>query len=131
MGLERSEPRDERNGARRRVLAVAAVGFMLAAVVLSGCTSGTRSSVAERECIERFRTLPGHPSRSRVLERPSAHVFERLAQDGEPWRTNFDRHLVSLCEFVSGGTPRDTIPAIDRPRTTTVADAARELGPDE
>jgi hypothetical protein len=109
-----------------------AAGLAAAALVASGCgATRPRESAAERECIGRFRTPPGHPSRSRVLERPSTHVFLRLAQEGQPWRTNFDRHLVSLCEFVSGGVPRDTIPAINRPRVASVAAATRELAPGE
>lgn len=36
-------------------------------------------------------------------------------QQGE-WRTDFSRHSVALEEIVSGGPPRDGIPALDRPR---------------
>lgn len=37
------------------------------------------------------------------------------AQNGE-WATDFSRHTVSLSEIVSGGPPKDGIPAIDQPR---------------
>ena len=43
------------------------------------------------------------------------------------WRTDFSRHTVPLAEIVSGGPPKDGIPAIDRPRFETVAQAARWL----
>lgn len=36
------------------------------------------------------------------------------------WKTDFDRHTVPLDEIVSGGPPKDGIPAIDSPRFTDV-----------
>ncbi|MGQ0561618.1 MAG: DUF3179 domain-containing protein [Gemmatimonadota bacterium] len=45
------------------------------------------------------------------------------------WRTDFARHTVPLEEIVSGGPPKDGIPAIDRPRFESVA-AARKWLPD-
>ncbi|MEX2583288.1 MAG: DUF3179 domain-containing protein [Gemmatimonadota bacterium] len=48
---------------------------------------------------------------------------ERLAGD-EAWRTDFTRHSVPLDEIVSGGPPKDGIPAIDTPRFETVGEAA-------
>jgi hypothetical protein len=47
---------------------------------------------------------------------------ERLA-----WRTDFSRRSVPLDEIVSGGPPKDGIPAIDRPRFESVGDAGRWL----
>jgi hypothetical protein len=46
-----------------------------------------------------------------------------LAQQAEPWRTDFARHTVPLEEIVSGGPPKDGIPALDNPRFTSVAEA--------
>lgn len=46
-------------------------------------------------------------------------------------RTDFERHTVPLEEIVSGGPPRDGIPAIDRPRFVTVAEARGWLHPRE
>ena len=43
------------------------------------------------------------------------------------WRTDFSRRTVSLAEFVSGGPPKDGIPAIDRPRFESLAEAAEWL----
>ncbi|MEO7473942.1 MAG: DUF3179 domain-containing (seleno)protein, partial [Gemmatimonadales bacterium] len=51
------------------------------------------------------------------------------AQDRTEWRTDFSRHTVSLDEIVSGGPPKDGIPAIDRPAFVAIADADRWLGP--
>ena len=45
----------------------------------------------------------------------------------EPWKTDFTRHSVPLAEILSGGPPRDGIPALDRPRFQSARDAARWL----
>ncbi len=45
----------------------------------------------------------------------------------EQWRTDFTRHTVPLEEIVSGGPPKDGIPAIDRPRFVAVRTADRWL----
>lgn len=49
------------------------------------------------------------------------------AQAAPEWRTDFSRHAVPLSEIVSGGPPKDGIPAIDRPRFETVETADRWL----
>ena len=51
---------------------------------------------------------------------------ERL-RGGEAWKTDFSRHSVPLEEIVSGGPPKDGIPAIDRPRFESVREAGRWL----
>ena len=48
-----------------------------------------------------------------------------LAQD--QWATDFDKHTVPLREIVSGGIPKDGIPAIDSPRFVSVSEADRWL----
>jgi len=49
----------------------------------------------------------------------------RAAAQTTEWRTDFSRATVPLEEIVSGGPPKDGIPAIDRPRFETVGRAAR------
>lgn len=49
------------------------------------------------------------------------------AADADEWRTDFSRHVVPLSEIVSGGPPKDGIPAIDRPRFERVDRANRWL----
>ena len=46
----------------------------------------------------------------------------------ERWKTDFGKRTVSLEEIVSGGIPKDGIPAIDDPKFVTVAAADRWLG---
>lgn len=52
---------------------------------------------------------------------------ESSAQQGGEWRTDFSRHTVPLDEIVSGGPPKDGIPALDRPRFETVRSADKWL----
>jgi hypothetical protein len=47
------------------------------------------------------------------------------------WKTDFSRHTVPLEEIVSGGPPRDGIPAIDRPQFVSVDEANDWLSPRE
>ncbi len=52
---------------------------------------------------------------------------DQVAQTPGEWRTDFSRHTVPLEEIVSGGPPKDGIPAIDRPRFERVREADRWL----
>ena len=45
----------------------------------------------------------------------------------EVWKTDLTRRAVPLQEIVSGGPPKDGIPAIDRPRFETARAAGRWL----
>ena len=45
--------------------------------------------------------------------------------------TDFDKRTVDLSEIMSGGPPRDGIPAVDEPRYVTSAEAGEWLDPDE
>jgi len=45
------------------------------------------------------------------------------AQDRQDWKTDFSKATVPLAEIVSGGPPRDGIPALDRPRFVDMATA--------
>ncbi|MBI3998156.1 MAG: DUF3179 domain-containing protein [Armatimonadetes bacterium] len=58
-------------------------------------------------------------------------VAQGLPFDGSEWKTNFKKSSVPLNEIRSGGPPKDGIPAIDRPKFETVADAAKWLKPAE
>lgn len=52
---------------------------------------------------------------------------DQQAQTSGEWRTDFSRHTVPLEEIVSGGPPKDGIPAIDKPTFETVRGADRWL----
>jgi len=51
--------------------------------------------------------------------------------DVSAWKTNFKKHSVPLNEIISGGPPKDGIPAINSPRFETVAEGDRWLKPRE
>jgi hypothetical protein len=55
----------------------------------------------------------------------------RRLSGGEAWKTDFSRHSVPLHEIVSGGPPKDGIPAIDRPRFVGARAAGRWLDDSE
>ncbi len=46
-------------------------------------------------------------------------------------KTDFEKRTVELSEIMSGGPPRDGIPAIDLPRYATTDEASKWLDPDE
>jgi hypothetical protein len=54
-----------------------------------------------------------------------------LPFDASEWKTNFTKAAVPLSEIRSGGPPKDGIPAIDRPKFETAAEAAKWLKPRE
>ena len=49
----------------------------------------------------------------------------------ESWRTDFTKATVDLAEIVSGGPPKDGIPAIDEPRFVGVREAGRYIDGNE
>lgn len=55
----------------------------------------------------------------------------RIPFDTSEWKTDFTKHSVLLSEILSGGPPKDGIPAIDRPNFDVVADADKWLKPRE
>jgi len=60
---------------------------------------------------------------------PAAAVAQetpRVAR-GDSWETDFSRHTVPFDEIVSGGPPKDGIPAIDDPKFESVGEADRWL----
>ncbi len=73
-----------------------------------------------------------------VTRAPSPTVTATLPADEEPplgatyeFKTDFSKHSVPYSEILSGGPPRDGIPAIDHPRFVTVEEADAWLKPRE
>ncbi len=56
---------------------------------------------------------------------------DRVPFDTAEWKTNFAKHSVPLTEIMSGGPPKDGIPAVDKPSFETVAEADKWLKPKE
>src|SRR4030067_1573301 len=65
------------------------------------------------------------------LQVEAAHTGESVPFDTSEWKTNFKKHSINLNEIISGGPPKDGIPAIDKPRFETVAEAGRWMKPKE
>src|SRR3990172_13080330 len=57
------------------------------------------------------------------LQVQPAHTGEPVPFDTSEWKTNFKKHSINLNEIISGGPPQDGLPAIDKPRFETVAEA--------
>ena len=51
--------------------------------------------------------------------------------DTSEWKTDFTKHSVPLAEIMSGGPPKDGIPAIDKPELITISAADEWLTPKE
>lgn len=60
----------------------------------------------------------------------SSAFAQNLPQREFP-KTDFTKTSISFDEILSGGPPRDGIPAIDRPEFVSVSDSGLELGQDE
>ncbi len=58
-------------------------------------------------------------------------AIQRIPFDTSEWKTDFTKHSVPLGEILSGGPPKDGIPAIDRPNFSAVSDANKWLKPRE
>ncbi len=86
-----------------RLGSLAIAPFAAAALALGGCGAGGSATDAAAE-------LPGSAA---------------------GWSTDFSRHSAPLDEFVSGGPPKDGIPAIDDPRFVAVEEADSFLAPGE
>ena len=66
-----------------------------------------------------------------LLAAIAAPARAQMPPTGEFPKTDFEKRIVDLSEFMSGGPPRDGIPAVDEPRYTSTEDAAQWLDPDE
>ncbi len=58
-------------------------------------------------------------------------VLAQRTPDLSGWKTNTDKRSIELDELMSGGPPKDGIPAIDAPRFVSVAAASAWLKPQE
>ena len=66
-----------------------------------------------------------------LLAAIAAPACAQMPPTGEFPNTDFDKRIVDLSEIMSGGPPRDGIPAVDEPRYTSTEDAGEWLDPDE
>ncbi len=57
-----------------------------------------------------------------------ANVVESMIGRGDSWKTDFSKISVPVSEIVSGGPPKDGIPAIDEPKFESLTEANQWLG---
>jgi hypothetical protein len=87
---------------------------VLFAFAAAGCGGGGQSEAEKLREIEReLATVPNPPGLGEAAPPPPLTAG---------WKTDFSKHGVPLDEFMSGGPPKDGIPAIDNPRFMQVAD---------
>ncbi len=97
---------------------------VLALLLLAGCSRMTTASAEEE--VTSIQEAPAGPTGAQT---PSPAGEELLPEEDVPERwqqeftTDFSRHTVPYDEVLSGGPPKDGIPAVDAPQLTTV-DAA-------
>ena len=116
------------------------IGLM--GLILAGCTAS--ASTLSPAPSGSAPTLPAStPSPSMIapppatLEAPPLTSGELLPEEPAPpgaereFTTDFSRHSVPYSEILSGGPPKDGIPAIDGPEFVTVEDADEWLQPQE
>jgi hypothetical protein len=85
------------------------IALAIAAAAASGCAGGDGAT----------------PGKAGGREQDPGEDLLIVSREG--WETDFSQHVVPLVSFQSGGPGKDGIPAIDRPRLSTVPAASRWL----
>ncbi len=105
-------------------------GLIVVALLLSAC-AGAATTPAAPPTAQPF-TPTVSPTESRPTSTPTTapDPTSTLPPDERPpagatleFKTDFSQHSVSYREILSGGPPKDGIPAIDNPRFVSVSDA--------
>jgi len=108
---------------------------LLAVVVLSACTASVSTPTSSPDAPT---PLPATPTPSPATPTPPPSVSGALLPEEAPPRgaeaqfsTDFSKHSVPYSEILSGGPPKDGIPAIDEPKFVSVDEADAWLRPQE
>lgn len=107
---------------RRYIVAGALVivaALAVAALVVRGGDPSPAGDIAGAQPAPRATDPGAGKAGVRITPNPKRELS--VTTDG--WRTDFTRHTVPLAEFLSGGPPKDGIPAVDRPRFVSVEEA--------
>ncbi len=125
------------NGARKKTLEMRPILFtMVATMILTACASATTAASsgalkAQPTGVPSPVSLAPAPPILSGTEAPTLLPEERVSFDTREWETNFKKHTVSFDEILSGGPPRDGIPAIDNPQFISTAAASAWLKDNE
>jgi hypothetical protein len=85
-------------------------------VVLVACNSNSTAT-----------PTPNHLPTISPTDVPTLLPEEAVPFSQAEWKTNFKKHTLPYTEIISGGVPKDGIPAIDQPKFVTTADASAWL----
>lgn len=91
------------------------LAIYLAMVLLAACSAGNESLTPTNPLP--VSTLTALPTATQ-----SVHE-ERVPFDTSDWRTDFKKHSVPFSDIISGGVPKDAIPAIDKPKFVSAVEA--------
>ncbi len=106
--------------------------IVLLLVILSACSRTTSASTPEQTVpapvatVDSTVTLEGTTPSEEFLPEETLPLWAE-----NEFSTDFSRHTVPYSEILSGGPPKDGIPAIDTPDYVSVAEAAAWLGDQE
>jgi hypothetical protein len=110
--------------------------WLLLILLLSACTS-PQTSTSPVEEIETELITPAVENTiaptdlDDLFEAKLLPPEEPPAFAGQEFRTDFSRHTVPYAEVLSGGVPKDGIPAINEPKFISTAEADQWLKPNE
>jgi anti-sigma factor RsiW len=114
------------NGIKEQPVLLRKGGYQVASVSRSGVDVLVVSSYDDEQTVAIAEAIAAHLLSARATAAaPQARVQLR------GWRTNTEKRSVDLGELISGGPPKDGIPAIDFPHFQKVSDAHRWLKPNE
>ena len=105
--------------------------FGLLALILSACAAFASTPTSSPET-----PTPPSPTSTPLPSPPSASE-DLLPEEDSPldaereFSTDFSKHSVPYSEILSGGPPKDGIPAIDDPKSVSIEEADAWLGPQE
>ncbi len=102
------------------------IALLAAASLLSGCGSAAVHTPSVREIAAPVPTQPAATTGRAML--PEEPAPKGAAAE---FATDFKRHTAPYADILSGGPPKDGIPAIDTPKFVAVADADAWLRPTE
>ncbi len=114
------------------------VGWIfLVSALLAACAGAVTSVSTESSPIGPVEQLMATPTRAAAATATQVAASVLPTDDLPPagatreFATDFSRHSVPYAEILSGGPPKDGIPAIDEPQYVSVAEADAWLGPEE
>jgi hypothetical protein len=110
--------------AMNTTLVARSAGCVIAAALLAGCSAVTPGAAPPSAPTSSPADMPAPTPTLLPRENPPAGATAEF-------RTDFSKHVVPYREILSGGPPKDGIPALDHPRFVGVPEADRWLTADE